>query len=68
MNLFQYGPSQRFVTVEGLTTSGMIYALIAAVIGAYLALPLLRTIREQLRALLNAWAPTARKRLATLRV
>ncbi len=68
VNLFQYGPSQRFVTVEGLTTSGMIYALIAAVIGAYLALPLLRTIREQLRALLNAWAPTARKRLATLRV
>ena len=54
--------------VEGLTTSGMIYALIAVVIGAYLALPLLGTIREQLRALLSEWAPIARKRLATLRV
>ena len=68
VNLFQYGPSQRFMEVEGLTTSGMIYAVIAAVIGAYLALPLLGTIREQRRALLSEWAPIARKRLATLRV
>jgi hypothetical protein len=68
LNLFQYGPGPRFMAVEGLTTNGILYALIATAIGVYLSLPLLRTIASQLRALLNEWAPIARKRLARLRV
>jgi hypothetical protein len=68
VNLYQYGPSPHFMAVEGLQPTGIIYAVIAIAIAAYLALPLLRAIYEQARALLVEWAPIARKRLAALRV
>lgn len=68
VNFARYGPSQRFVAVEGLTWQGALYAGICLIVGAYLALPLLGAIRTQLGALRSRWAPTIRERLAALRV
>jgi hypothetical protein len=67
VNLMLYGPSQRFVALEGLTWQGAIYACICLVVGVYLALPLLGAIGGQLVALRVEWALAIRARLATLR-
>ena len=57
VNLFQYGPSQRFVAVEGLTRQGALYALISVAIGVYLALPLLHAIARQVREHIAGYVP-----------
>ena len=56
VNLFQYGPSQHFVAVEGLTSQSELYALISIAIGVYLALPLLHAIARQARGAIEGYA------------
>ncbi len=57
VNAYLFGLGPRFSRVEALTPGAVAFGCYALMVGAYLALPLLRTIATQTRATLASWTP-----------
>ena len=67
VNFYVHGPSSRFLAVEGVTLHKLAFGAYALFVGAYLSLPLARTILAQSRAAARAWWPGFVETMTSLR-